>query len=140
MIELTPEQRQAVERGEPVRVSDPSTQGIYVVVRAEVFDRLAGGKPPAEESLPEVPPGIRRSQEALRRDLPSLLNNKRTYHQWAAYHGDERIGIASTAAALERECRRRGLRDDEFYVGWIDYCELVEEEEIDPPDPGQCEW
>ncbi len=42
VIELTPEQRQAVDQGEPVRVVDPATEEAYVVVRAEVYERLAG--------------------------------------------------------------------------------------------------
>jgi hypothetical protein len=40
-IELTHEQRQAVKRGaEPVRVHDPDTLREYVLVRAEVFERM----------------------------------------------------------------------------------------------------
>jgi hypothetical protein len=97
--------------------------------------------PPAA-ALPEpalqIPPGIRRSQEALRRDLLQLLQNKKLFHQWVAYHGEERIGIARTESELVRECIRRGLAHDEYYVGWIDPCELVEEEELDPPPPDLC--
>ena len=35
MIELSPEQRQAVAKGEPVPIVDPLTQDTYVLVRAE---------------------------------------------------------------------------------------------------------
>ena len=41
MIELNPEQRQAVEHGEPVRIIDPLTHDAYVFVRADVYARLA---------------------------------------------------------------------------------------------------
>jgi hypothetical protein len=40
-IELTLEQRQALERtAEPVRLQDPRTQREYILMRAEVFDRM----------------------------------------------------------------------------------------------------
>jgi hypothetical protein len=87
----------------------------------------------------EIPPGIRRSQEALRRDLPQLLENRKLFRQWVAYHGDERIGIARDKLTLLRECLRRGLADDQYYIGWIHPTELIEEEELDPPPPGEIE-
>jgi hypothetical protein len=42
MIELTPEQRQAVSRhtGSPPRAIDPDTQTGYVLIRQETYDRL----------------------------------------------------------------------------------------------------
>ena len=44
MIELTPELRQAVQEhpNEPTRLLDPVTQQTFVLVRAEVYDRLRG--------------------------------------------------------------------------------------------------
>ena len=45
---------------------------------------------------------------------------KRKYDRWwAAYHGDERIGIARTKTKLIQECLRRGLKPDQYYVGII---------------------
>ncbi len=138
MIELTPEQRQAVEHGEAVRVVDSATRDALVVVRAEVFARIASGTQRASEKPPlEIPPRIRRSQEAFRRELPGLLRDRRTFHQWIAYHGDQRVGISSTAESLQRECLRRGLQDDEYYIGWIDASELLDEEDVGPRRP---EW
>jgi len=65
MIALTPEQWQAAAQGEPVRVVDPSTQNAFVVVRAEVFERLAGAmKPPAIAA-----PGPQPLRQRIR-DLP----------------------------------------------------------------------
>jgi hypothetical protein len=49
-----------------------------------------------------------------------------------AYHGEERIGIARNQRKLIQECIRRGLRDDEYYIGWIDHTELIEEEDLGP--------
>jgi hypothetical protein len=41
MIELTPEQRQALQNGEqPMRVRDPETNATYVLVRSEVYERV----------------------------------------------------------------------------------------------------
>lgn len=41
MIELTVEQRQAVDgAADPVRVVDPASHREYVLVRAEVFDKM----------------------------------------------------------------------------------------------------
>ena len=45
MIELNPEQRQAVAHGEPVCIIDPSTHDTYILVRAEVYVRLAAVGP-----------------------------------------------------------------------------------------------
>jgi hypothetical protein len=78
MIELTPQQRQALEQqhGEPVRVVDPATNNAYVLVRAEVYERLVGVvQPPADEAPIAIPPGVLRSMQAFWRDLPELLMN-----------------------------------------------------------------
>ena len=41
MITLSEEQRQAVEKTkEPIRVADPKTQREYVLVQAEIFERM----------------------------------------------------------------------------------------------------
>jgi hypothetical protein len=106
-------------------------------LRMKARQVLATHHPTDEAESPErsfaIPAGIRCSQEALRRDLPKLLTNRRLRGQWIAYHGDERIGIAPDARALLGECVRRGFRDDEYYLRWIDQTELIEEEELDPP-------
>jgi hypothetical protein len=110
-------------------------------MRARQF--LAAHHPSDEAGPPDrsfaIPAGIRCSQEALRRDLPRLLASRQLRGQWIAYHGDERIGIAPDARALLGECVRRGFRDDEYYLGWIDPTELIEEEELEPPSPGEIE-
>lgn len=131
MIELSPEQRQILAGPGPARVVDPESNQMYVLIRADQYERL----PPFLEDqpaapAPEIPPGIRRSQETLRRDLPGLLQNRRLCGRWIAYHGDERIGIARDKFTLLRECIRRGFADDEYYIGMIIPCELIEEEEV----------
>jgi hypothetical protein len=123
MIELTPEQRRALEahNGEPVRVIDPATQRAYVLMPAEQHGQRVGPTPkPAEEAGFAVPPLFRRSQEAFWRDLPELLKSRRTRGKWVAYHGDERIGVARTDDDLIRECLRRGLGDNAYYLDVIE--------------------
>jgi hypothetical protein len=43
MATLTPEQRQEIQRagGEPVRLADPETQTEYVILKANVYDRIS---------------------------------------------------------------------------------------------------
>ena len=119
MIELNAEQRQAVAQGEPVQIVDPLTHDAYVLVRAEVFARLSGELPPPElhQPNPEIPPGVLRSQQAFWQDLPELLKKKRNRGKWAVYHGSERVAIGRTEVEAYQECFRRGLKDEEFYVG-----------------------
>src|SRR5262249_21271628 len=112
-IELTEQQCKSLESQKTgiVEMIDPASGQVYVLVAAENFanvQRLLGPTPALPPSFPEVPPGIKRSQEALRRDLPQLLENKKLFHQWVAYHGDQRIGIARTETELIKECIRRG--------------------------------
>jgi hypothetical protein len=121
MIELDPEQRQMVARGEPVRIIDPLTHDAYVVVRAEVYARLAASQPrPAEGPDPEISPLMLRSQQAFWRDLPELLKDKRHQGKWVAYHGEERVAFGRSDIEAYQECFRRGLESGEFYVGRLE--------------------
>ena len=121
MIELDPEQRQAMAQGQPVRIVDPLTHDAYVLVRAEEYARLAGApQRPAGQPHPEIPPMILRSQQAFWRDLPGLLMDRRNHRKWAAYHGEERVAIARSEVDAYQECFRRGLNRGEFYVGKLD--------------------
>ncbi|HEV3443048.1 MAG TPA: hypothetical protein VG099_00330 [Gemmataceae bacterium] len=40
MFELTPEQRRELEGSQPARAFDPLTKETYVLVRADVFERI----------------------------------------------------------------------------------------------------
>ncbi len=110
---LTTEQKQALREGAPVRVIEPETQTECVLIRADVFTP----PPRAESEEFEIPPGIRKAQAAFRRDLPALLESH--YDQWALYHGDQRIGIARTERELLEECKHRGFKPDDYYLGII---------------------
>jgi uncharacterized protein (DUF433 family) len=105
--------RRDIEAGQPVRGE----------LKAQLTARMAqrnGGHCPAEESAVVVPPLFRRSQEAFWRDLPLLLKGRRTRGKWVAYHGDEQIGVAPDSQSLLRECLRRGLRENDFYLDVIE--------------------
>jgi hypothetical protein len=135
-IELTEQQRQVVQQGlgQPVEVVDPQTHKTYMLVPHELFDMvrpLIAEVNGQDQPSPAVSEGVRRSQAALRRALPELLTQPKYLHQWVAYHGEERIGVAAREAILLKECERRGLPDDEYYIGWIDPSELIEEEEVE---------
>jgi hypothetical protein len=66
-----------------------------------------------------APIGVIRSRDAFLRALPELLADPK-YDRWcAAYCGDERIGISPSETDLIRECDRRGLRPDQYYIGCI---------------------
>jgi hypothetical protein len=120
MIELKPEQRQAMAEGQPVRIVDPETHDAYVLFRAADYARLEGALPrPVEEPPTGIAPGILRSMQAFWRDLPELLKHRRNRGKWAAYHGEERVAIRKSDVDAYQECFRRGLKHDEFYVGWL---------------------
>jgi hypothetical protein len=143
-IELTDEQRRAVEQGKPVEVVDPATVRTFVVLAREEYERVRS----LLETVPRqevraaraaiaspIPPGIRRSQEAYWRDLPKLLKRKSRSRRWVGYHGDERIGFGATSAEVYQKCLRRGLQNDEFYVDRLEPRPLPpwEAEEIEAP-------
>ena len=117
MIELDPEQRQAMAQGQPVQIIDPVTHDTYVLVPAEMYARLSGEPPrPAHPPHPEIGPLRLRSMQAFWRDLPELLKKRRNRGKWAAYHGEERVVIARSEVDAYQECFRRGLNRGEFYV------------------------
>lgn len=126
-IELTDAQRQALqaEQGKPVDVVDPATRQRYVLLAREQYERVRAllepaGAPEPPEATAEIPPGILRSQQAFWRALPELLRHRRNRGRWAAYHGDEQIGVARTRDELIREVLRRGVSSDDYYVGRIE--------------------
>jgi hypothetical protein len=61
---------------------------------------------------------LEQAEAAFVRDFPVLLAGHRG--EWVAYHGDQQLGVASTKAALQQECLRRGLPADEFVVWSIE--------------------
>src|SRR5689334_17295057 len=126
-IHLTDDQRQVLQagHGHPIDVIDPATQRRYVLLAREQYERIRplleeGTEDPQPGPALDIPPGILRSQQAFWRDLPELLKDKKNQGKWVCYHGEERLGIATSAAPLLRECLRRGLRDDEYDLDVIE--------------------
>jgi hypothetical protein len=89
--------------------------------------------PDDSSNVPDIAPGIRRSQEAYWRDLPQLLSLRSRKRLWVAYHGDERVGFDTDKAKLCQECYRRGFRADELYFGRVEphYAPPWEPEDMD---------
>jgi hypothetical protein len=131
---LTPEQRRLVEEAgdRPVRIEDPEMHQAYVLMRADVYERVRNVLEPRSVRDLQVPEGIRKSQEAFFRDLPELLKDRRLRGKYVAYHGDERIGIARDDVPLIPECLRRGLERTEYDILVIEP-QSPEPEEIDYP-------
>lgn len=142
-VDLSEQQRRALREQPdgPLEVVDRDTNRSYVLVAREEYERTrtsAAEDTPAdrrEEMTAQIPPGIRRSQEAYWRDLPSLLPLASRRRQWVAYHGDEQIGFGRTETELYQECLRRGLNRDEFYIDRLRWSEYApwEAEEIESP-------
>jgi hypothetical protein len=144
-VELTQQQRQAVQEqaGEPVEVIDPDTRCAYVLLARERYEHMRslveGDREPIQrvaDGVPCIPPGILRSQQAFWRDLPHLLSRRKLREQWVCYHGDERIGIGAYRDVI-RECVRRGIPDDAFYLGRISPHAIPpsEPEDVEPLGP-----
>jgi hypothetical protein len=81
--------------------------------------RAQAGEATSAAPIVGIPPGIRRSQEAFRRNLPELLLDTKLYRRWVAYAGDELIGLSHSQADLYDECLRRGIKEEDFIVGCI---------------------
>jgi hypothetical protein len=128
MATITREQLQEIEQAgdEPLRIEDPETHTSYVILKAEVYERMK----PLPNREPEVPEGIRRSKAAYRREVPELLKDETLHGLWIAYHGEERVGIASDSRSLIEECKRLGFNPDQYYLGTISPL-IAEPEECD---------
>jgi hypothetical protein len=118
MIELTLEQQLAVDEanGSPALVIDQRTKQTFVLVRSEIYERLARCTLATSSGIPEMSEGIRRSKTALRRDLPDLLADRCNRGKYVCYHRDERIGISDDYFGLIRQCVDRNLAEDEYIV------------------------
>lgn len=123
---LSDQQRRALDEraGEPLEVVDPETNQAYVLIARDRYEAMQS--PPASAGrsaqrcgaiAAQIPPRIRCSQEAYWRELPGLLSLASRRCRWVAFHGDKRIGFGCTETELYQECHRRGLKDDEIYVG-----------------------
>jgi hypothetical protein len=131
---LTPEQRRLVDEAgdKPVRIEDPEMHQAYVLIRADLYERVRDAIEPRSGAELDVPAGIRRSQEAFFRDLPEMLKDRRLLGKYVAYRGDERLKSARSEIEVIRDCLRRGLTDDEYDIFVVEP-QSAEPEEIEYP-------
>jgi hypothetical protein len=134
MPELTPQQRQLIEQAgnRPVRLEDAETRQAYMLIRADLYERVRDILEQSPVPDLDVPEGIRRSREAFFRELPTLLEDRALHGKWVAYHGDERVRTARTEAEVIRECLRRGLKRDQYDI-FVVRPQAPEPEEVDSP-------
>jgi hypothetical protein len=134
MTGLTPEQRRLVEQAgdRPVHIDDPEMHQAYVLIRADVYERVRDMIQPRSVEEPHVPEGIRKSQEAFFRDLPVLLKDLSLLGKYVAYRGDERVKIGRSEIDVIGECLRRGLQSDQYDV-FVIRPQSPEPEEVDYP-------
>jgi hypothetical protein len=81
--------------------------------------QTAAAAEPVDDLFSETPVGIVKSMQAFMRDLPELLKNPKYDRWWVCYFGNERLGIAESSVDLIRDCFKRGLGEDQFYIGII---------------------
>ncbi len=74
---------------------------------------------------------LQQSREAFLRNLPQLLVNPKHAGWWAAYHGEQFLGLSQSPLELLGEIQRRGLRESSYYLGVIRPHE-PEPEEVQP--------
>ena len=131
---LTPEQRRLVDEAgdRPVRIEDPELHQAYVLIRADLYERVRDAIEPRSGAAIEVHEGIRRSQEAFFRDLPEMLKDRRLLGKYVAYRGDERVKSGRSEIEVIRDCLRRGLTDYEYDVFVVE-AQSSEPEEIEYP-------
>lgn len=131
---LTAEQRRLVEQAgdRPVRIKDAEMHQEYVLIRAEVYERVRDLIEPRSDGDVRVPEGIRKSRQAFFRDLPGLLEDRRLWGRYVAYRGDERMKIGRSEIEVVQECLRRGFSDDEYDVFIIE-SQSSEPEEVEYP-------
>lgn len=93
MLELTEQQMQAMEQADTIRV-------------------------PAIE----VASQFRLAADAFRRDLPSLLENRKLHptEKWVAYHLEKQIAISKDKRKLHLLGQEKQIPDEEYFIYGID--------------------
>jgi len=110
-------------------VVDVQTNEVYVLIPKHRFDQIRS-QLTTQAADDVVAEGIRLSQQALRAICPNCSKTAPS-RPMDCISSPRAIGTARDQATLIDQCLKRGLNDDEFYVGWIHPCELIEEEEVE---------
>ena len=135
-VSLTPEQKQALAQGQPVRMTDLESQLECVLIASHVYDQ---SREASESDLPHVrgkaSVDFEQSRRAFHQELPELLSHSELSGHWVLYQAGRRLATAGSERELIEECRGRGLNLDDCYLGKIAAYMLPEpegEDEIDP--------
>jgi hypothetical protein len=145
MIELTEEQARLVEQQQdPLRVVNPRTREVFVLIRQEVYARarepLGGGEGESNGDhpltamgrLPGMSEGIWLALATLRRDLPELLASRATRGKYVCYRRDKRVAVGRDYRSVMAEVVRLDIPEHEYVVQKVvPGAGSVEEEEID---------
>ena len=80
------------------------------------YDAFPDPDHPVWEMVDQFPPTPLGEQAwaAYQQDLPRLVETARG--QWAAYHGEERLGVNASNRELCEECLRRGFAIEECVI------------------------
>jgi hypothetical protein len=73
---ITPEERHEIDQAGAVCIEDAETHAAYVILKAEVYERIKSLIRNVRNGHEEIAEGIRRSQDAFFSDLPKLLEDK----------------------------------------------------------------
>lgn len=135
-IQLTEEQYRllAAQPDRPLRVFDRDTNRAFFLLAADGATKFELPKSPQGDQsqiAASIPEEIHCSKEAFLKDLPALLKRNDRRGQWVVYHGHKRLGFAATETELYQKCRRRGLAETSFFVGWIGR-QVRQPETVDP--------
>jgi hypothetical protein len=88
-------------------------------VTDDALNRAEEKRQALAEMFADVAPGIMRARKAFLRDLPELLKNPK-YDRWSvAYYQEDRIAFSPSETDVIRECLKRGLKNDEYFIGSI---------------------
>jgi hypothetical protein len=130
---LTEEQLRELQGPELARAVDPRTNATYVLLPADLYERLHPQLtgPTSSDRVPPMPPAAQRSRAAFLRDLPRLLADNQKHRRWVAYHEGECIAWGPSQRGLIRECVQRGLREEDCYIGMV-VPHAAEPETVDP--------
>ena len=140
-VSLTPEQKQALAQGHPVRMTDPESQLECVLIASHVYDQF---RKAAESDSPhasgKASVDFEQSRQAFHKELPELLSHPELSGHWVLYQAGRRLTTAGSERELIEECRGRSLKLDDCYLGKIAPYMLPQDEGYEEIDPSFFEF
>ena len=140
-VSLTPEQKQALAQGQPVRMTDPESQLECVLIASYVYDQF---RETAESDFPHASSKasveFEQSRRAFHKELPELLSHPELSGHWVLYQAGRRLATAGTERDLIEECRGRGLKLEDCHLAKIAPYMLPHDEGYEEVDPSFFEF